>query len=172
MTTKDLKTTELNEYFIKYIDKVPKDINLIEGFKIGAETVIDFFKSLPNSKLEYKYAQDKWTIKEILQHLIDTERIFMYRCFRIARHDKTALAGFDQNIYIKPSLANQKTIETLLEEFSTNRQNSIAILQSLRAIDLEFIGKASNNTISARAIAFTIIGHDIWHIDVIKERYL
>lgn len=172
MTTKELKQSEFNTYYSQYIDKLSNIINLIEGFKDGKDNVLQFFQSIPSEKLNYRYAEDKWSIKEIFQHLIDTERIFMHRCFRIARHDETALAGYDQNIYIEPSQANNKSIESLIEEFKAVRQNSIILLQSLRLADLEFIGNANDSNMSARAAAFTVIGHYIWHIDVIKERYL
>ncbi|MDC1162182.1 DinB family protein, partial [Tenacibaculum sp.] len=113
-----------------------------------------------------------WSIKEVLQHLIDTERIFMYRCFRIARKDSTSLAGFDQNIYIEPSGAANKSIPNLLEEFRINRDNSISILQSLSEENLSFIGNSNDSKMSARAAAFVIPGHDVWHINVINEKYL
>ncbi len=167
-----LNTTEFDNYYARYIDKLSEKTTLREGFKTGRENVIRFFRSIPENKLEYRYEEKKWTIKEILQHLIDTERIFMYRCFRIARNDTTALAGFDQNIYIEPSNANGKSIENLINEFEVNRNNSICLLDSLTDKDLCFMGDANGGNMSARAAAFTIIGHDIWHMEVIEQRYL
>jgi len=172
MTITDLKETEFDPYYSRYIYKVSDNINLRQGFKIGKNNVIQFFESIDQGKLKYRYASDKWSIKEILQHLIDTERIFMYRCFRIARNDKTSLAGFDQNIYIEPSKANNKPIKSLIEEFKSVRQSSISFLNSLSDENLKFIGLSNGAPMSARAAAFTIIGHDIWHMDVIKEKYL
>ncbi len=172
MTIKDLKQSEFNEYYGRYIDKLSNNITLVDGFKVGADNVLQFFQSIPSDKLNYKYAEGKWSVKEVFQHLIDTERIFMHRCFRIARHDETALAGYNQNIYIEPSNADNKSIESLIEEFKIVRQNSISLLQSLKQDDLEFIGNANNDAMSARAAAFTVIGHDIWHMGVIKELYL
>ncbi|PHR71201.1 MAG: hypothetical protein COA67_07135 [Lutibacter sp.] len=172
MTTQDLNSSEFNEYYNRYIDKLSTNLSLIEGYKTGKNTVLNFFKSIPNDKLEYRYASGKWTVKEVLQHLIDTERIFMYRCFRIARRDTTSLVGYDQDIYIEPSKANNKSIEELLNEFEINRNNSIAIINSLSDDDLKFVGVSSESPLSARAAAFIILGHDIWHMEVIKERYL
>lgn len=172
MTTTDLKSEEFDSYYKSYIDKLSDKINLQEGFKIGQKNVIEFFKFIPNDKLEYRYQPEKWTVKEVFQHLIDTERIFMYRCFRIARRDTTPLIGYDQNIYIEPSGANKKSINELLEEFKIARKNSISILNSLTDEDLCFVGNSNGAVMSARAAAFTIIGHDIWHMDVIKEKYL
>lgn len=172
MTKQDLTTEEYNPYYKTYIDMIPESLNLIEGFKVGFKYIDAFFKSIPTEKLEYKYADDKWTIKEVFQHIIDTERIFMYRCLRVARHDKTALAGFEQNDYIIPSKANSKSIETLLEEYRTTRQYSLVLLKSLSDEDLKCIGYASGNIMSARSAAFSTIGHEIWHVNIIKERYL
>ena len=143
-----------------------------DGFYLGLKNVTDFFKSISNDKLTYKYAEDKWTIKEIFQHIIDTENIFMYRCLRIARHDQTPLAGFDQNDYILPSLANKKSIELLLEEYQAVRQNFIVLLKSLSETDLNFVGNANGSNLSARSAAFIILGHELWHTKIIKERYL
>ncbi len=172
MTTLNLKETEFDSYYRRYIDKLSKNIDLRNGFVIGQKNVIQFFEAIPKEKLDYRYALEKWSIKEILQHLIDTERIFMYRCFRIARNDKTSLAGFDQNIYIVPSNADSKSIESLIEEFVSVRQSSISLLNSLSDENLKSIGFSNEAAMSARAAAFTIIGHDIWHMDVIKEKYL
>ena len=151
---------------------IPKSVDLVEGFEVGFKNIEAFFKSIPKEKLEYKYAVDKWTIKEIFQHIIDTERIFMYRCLRVARQDKTALAGFEQNDYILPSKANNKSIEALLEEYRTTRQFSIVLIKSFSDEDLKCIGQASGNVMSTRSTAFSTIGHEIWHMNIIKERYL
>ena len=172
MTRLDLDTAEYDVYYERYIDKLGNDTELRKGFEIGKQVVLNFFKNIPEDKLNYRYESGKWNIKEILQHLIDTERIFMYRCFRIARRDSTPLAGFDQNVYIDPSDADQKTIGELLQEFEINRNNSISLLVSLSDKNLTFIGNSNGGNMSARAAAFTIIGHDIWHMEVIKQRYL
>ncbi len=172
MTRIELSTSEYHEYYKRYIDKLPEDIQLKKSFTDGMEIVYNFFNSIPKEKLEYRYQPEKWSIKEVFQHLIDTERIFMLRCFRIARRDTTPLPGYDQNIYIKPSKANEKSIIELLDEFKVNRKNSIHLLNSLKDNDLEFIGYSNNHAMSARAAAFIIPGHDIWHIDVIKDKYL
>lgn len=172
MTTKDLNASEYNLFYSTYIDLIPKELELIKGFNLGLQHVTDFFKSISNDKLTFKYAEDKWTVKEVFQHIIDTERIFMYRCLRIARHDQTPLAGFDQNDYILPSLANNKSIELLLVEYQASRQNFIVLLKSLSETDLKFVGNANGSSLSARAAAFIILGHELWHIKIIKERYL
>lgn len=172
MTIKDLNKNEFNPFYENYINKLTQNLDLREGFIIGKEQVYDFFNAIAEDKLLYKYASDKWTIKEVFQHIIDTERIFIYRCFRISRGDKTSLMSFDQNIYIKPSKANQKSIKQLLDEFVTTRDYSISLINSLSDDDLKTIGISSDSNMSARVAAFIIIGHETWHINIIKERYL
>jgi len=172
MTKLDVNPLEFDNYYLRYIDKLSNKTKLRKGFETGKDDVINFFESIPKKKLTYRYQPNKWSVIEVLQHLIDTERILMYRCFRIARRDTTPLAGFDQNIYVKPSMAATKSIESLLKEFTINRNHSISLLNSLTDEDLSFTGNSNGGAMSARAAAFTIIGHDIWHIEVIKNNYL
>ncbi len=172
MTVQDLQPTEYNVFYKTYIDLVSKNITLIDGFYEGESHIVSFFETLPENLLNYSYAEGKWTIKEVLQHVIDTERIFMHRCFRIARHDSTALTGFDQNTYVSPSQAQQKSLEQLIAEYKAERQRSIVLLKSLSITDLTFIGNANGNAMSARSAAFSTLGHEIWHINIIKNRYM
>lgn len=173
MTTKsDLKDTEFSPYHGIYINKLEDRMELREGFETGKQHCIQFFESIPEDKLNYRYAPEKWNSKEIFQHIIDAERIFMYRCFRIARNDKTPLAGFDQDVYILPSNATHKTREALIDEYNSVRQSFISLLNSLDDEQLHYMGTASGEMVSARAIAFVTLGHERWHIDIIKERYL
>ncbi|GAA4975600.1 DinB family protein [Algibacter aquimarinus] len=172
MKVSDLNASEYNNYYQTYISKVSNTASLVESYKEAQNQVTSFFKAIPDNKLEFKYAPGKWTIKEVFQHIIDTERVFMYRCFRIARHDKTPLSGFEQDDYIVPSKSNFKTMDMLVEEYQTVRQSSIVLLKSLNHEDLKFIGNASGSNVSARAAAFIILGHEIHHIDVIKNKYL
>ncbi len=172
MTKKDLKPIEFDSYYWRYIDKLPEELKLRNSFELGKVAVTDVFNSIPSQKHNYSYANGKWTCKEVLQHLVDTERIFQYRCFRIARNDKTALAGFDQNTYTETSLASSKSMEQLITEFNMVRDCSISLVNGLTDKDLENIGTASGVNMSARAAAFTITGHEIWHMEILSERYL
>ncbi|CAM1344660.1 DinB family protein [Tenacibaculum amylolyticum] len=168
----DITPNEFDAYYARYIDKLSDNSTLLESFTEGLKNTIHFFNTIPEEKLHYRYQPEKWNSKEILQHLIDTERIFMYRCFRIARRDSTPLTGFDQNIYVAPSNATHKSLTALLSEFEFNRKNSIQLLNSFSKEDLEFIGNSNGGAMSARAAAFVIPGHDIWHQEIIQERYL
>ena len=172
MIKKELQPTEYNEYFGRYINLVTDNTELLQGLEDDKKFVIDFFSSIPEKKLEYRYQPKKWTIKEVLQHIIDTERIFMYRFLRIARADKTALTGFEQDDFILPSEANNKSIEELLHEFTVTRLYTLNLVKSIPTQHLSNMGIASNSPISARACAYILLGHSIWHIDIIKERYL
>ena len=172
MIKQELKSSEYNNYYARYIDKVANETELLSGLENDKKMVIDFFSSISKEKLTYRYQPEKWNSKELLQHIIDTERIFMYRLLRIARKDTTALAGFDQDIYIKPSEASNKSIEELIHQFVVTRLYSINLISSISDENLKNIGTASDSIISARACAFILLGHSIWHIEIIKERYL
>ena len=172
MTSSQLNPSEYHTFYKTYIDLIPNDLELIEGYKRGLKLYENFFQELSIDKLYYKYAEGKWTIAEVLQHVIDTERIFIYRCFRIARHDNTPLAGFDQDVYINPSQANNKSLDSLMEEYKITRQNSIVILKNLREDDLKFMGNTDGKAMSARAAAFAVLGHELWHLNILKERYI
>lgn len=171
MTAKDLRPNEYNPYYQTYIIKT-KDFNLKEGLQSNFETVQLFLKSIPKDKLEYRYADGKWSIKEVIQHIIDTERIFAYRALRIARQDQTPLPGFDQDDYVAPSKANKRSIESLLQEYASVRIATKSLFDSFDNEMLISIGTASNSNLSARAAGFIIIGHENHHCEVIRERYL
>lgn len=172
MIKSDVTSKEYNSYYEVYLNTLSDNLILSEGFLDGKKVVTNFFTSLPQEKLDYAYAEGKWTIKEVLQHLIDTERVFIYRCFRFARRDASPLTGFDQDDFIETCNANAKPITLLLEEFTSVRDSFIVLLKTLNESDLKFIGEASGFPTSARAIAFINLGHYLWHINVIKERYL
>ena len=172
MLISDVDAQEYNEYYGRYISKVDPGKTIIGALEEGQVEVVNLFKSVPSSRLMYRYDEGKWSIKEVLQHLIDCERVFTYRAFRIGRGDKTSLPGFDQDIYIKPSGADDKTLDQLLEEFEVGRKATLNLIASFTSTDLCQIGAASGWPLSARAAACIIPGHDIWHMGIIKERYL
>ena len=172
MKKQELQSNEFDEYYLNYLNLVPSETELISGLKEDQKMVIDYFSSIPKDKLEFRYQPEKWTIKEVLQHIIDTERIFTYRLLRIARKDTTPLAGFDQDIYVDPSEANNKSINNLIEEFSATRLYTINLVNSISDDNLKNLGTASDSPVSARSCAFILLGHSVWHINIIKERYL
>lgn len=173
MSLSELQPNEYNSYYQQYLDKIEsREEDIIEGLRQGKSRTLQFFKSLTSEQWVHTYAPDKWTPKEVLQHLIDTERIFGYRAFRIGRRDTTALAGFDQDLFVPPSDANNKSVDQLLEEYTITRDYTLSLVGSLSSEDLASMGNASNSPVSARAALWIVVAHDIWHIDIIKERYL
>lgn len=171
MLASDLPANEYSVFNSTYI-KAANDKTLIEGLIEGLPQLVDFIKNVPAEKLEYRYAEGKWTIKDIVLHMIDTERIFAYRALRISRGDKTPLPGFNENDYVPFAFANSRSIESLLSEFETVRKATISFFESLNEEQLLFMGTASNTAISVRAIGFIITGHQNHHLRVISERYL
>lgn len=172
MKKRDVKPNEYNIYFKKYIQLLNENIDLITGLEQNGKDRTNFISSIPSNKLEYRYKPEKWTIKEVIQHIIDTERVFTYRCFSIARKDKNKLLSFNENEYTSASGANRKTIKELINEFFITRNFTLSILKSLTDSELKQIGSVSNSNMSARACIFIILGHNLWHTNIIKERYL
>ncbi len=162
---------EYGEFYQGYVEKVKTD-NLYEALASGKKLAVDFFKSLPDEKWEHKYAPGKWNIKELLQHLIDGERVLAYRALRIARNDATPLPGFDENDFAANCQANKRSPNSLITEYESVRDSTLHLFRSLDSNELSRIGTASNQPASPLAIGFIIAGHELHHIDIIKERYL
>ncbi|RKE95290.1 DinB family protein [Ichthyenterobacterium magnum] len=171
MTKDDLNNEEYNSYYQPYIDKT-EALSLREGLKLKGDATIAFFESIPEDKFDYRYANDKWTIKEVLQHIIDTERVFTYRALCIARKDKTALPGYDQDEYADNSHANDRSVVSLMNEYKAVRLATLILFDSFSDEILLTVGNANSSKLSVRAIGFITIGHEIHHCKVIKERYL
>jgi uncharacterized damage-inducible protein DinB len=162
---------EYAPYTISYIGLLPDDGLILRHLQDNLTNTSNFLRSLSEEKLNYRYAEGKWTIKEILAHLIDDERIYSYRALRFARNDKTELPGFEQDDYALESGANERSIEDLLQEFATVRRATISLFDSFDTEALMRVGVASGNVMSVRAAAYHIAGHELRHINIIKERY-
>lgn len=158
-------------YFENYINQVHAD-SIAESIDKYSNNILVFFKGIPAGKVDYKYADGKWSIKEVLQHIIDTERIFAYRAMRIARHDKTPLPGFDEGQYTAASGAAARSWQSLLEEFEAVRRSTDLLLQSFTSEHLMQSGFTSNQPNTTIAIAFIIFGHILHHINILNKRYL
>ena len=168
---KNLQTNEFASYYENYI-KLVSEQDIIKGLIKQKEEMLHFFKSIPVFKYEFRYAEGKWTIKDIILHLIDAERIFTYRALRIARNDKTELPGFEENDYVTEANANNREYESLLVEFEIVRNATISLFETFTSEELLRLGTASNNSVSVRAIGYIILGHELHHKNVILERYL
>ena len=159
-------------YLVAYISLVPSD-NCIDAMQENLTTFVSFIENnVPLEKSNYKYQEDKWTIKDLIRHIIDAERIFAYRALRFARFDTTPLSGFEENDYVANVATNSVEILDLLEEFILVRKSTIKLFESFSPEMLAAKGIASGNEISVLAIGFIISGHTIHHQNVITERYL
>jgi hypothetical protein len=171
MKSNQLPINEYSDFYTSYI-QVLEDVELIEELEICLHDFIKFIQNIPMDKFDYRYEIGKWTIKEIIQHLIDSERIFSYRALSISRNDKTPLPGFDENNYVDNSNGNARNLQGLLTELAVVRQATLSLFNSFSQEQLTRIGTASNNEVSVRAIGFIIIGHQKHHQKIFAERYL
>jgi uncharacterized damage-inducible protein DinB len=171
MNSNQLPVNEYAGHFATYI-QAASNVELIEELEICLHDFIKFVQNIPMDKFDFRYAEGKWTIKDIIQHLIDAERIFSYRALRISRNDKTPLPGFEEDNYVDNTNANGRSIQDLLTEFSAVRQSTILLYKSFSDEQLKRIGTASNTEISVRALGFVTIGHQKHHQKVFQERYL
>ncbi|MEA5140509.1 DinB family protein [Arcicella rigui] len=159
-----------DKYFSFYIEQIDFQ-NVIEALMVQKELVINLYKNLSNEQQIYQYAPDKWTPQQILGHITDTERIFGYRALCIARGEKQALPGFDENEYMDASHFNEQSFESLLEQYRLVRESSIALFSSFSEEVASRIGNANGHAVSARALVWMIAGHERHHLNVLKERY-
>jgi uncharacterized damage-inducible protein DinB len=158
-------------YFEKYISLVNTG-TVKDAIAKYSSSINDFFTNIPTNKVDYRYGEDKWSIKELLQHLIDAERIFSYRALCIARHDKTSLPGFDENSYAVASNAFKRDWQDLLQEFKAVRASTDLLFESFDASQLEQVGTSNGQPISANALGYITFGHLLHHKRILEERYL
>ncbi len=166
------KEGEYSPHAIAYICLLPGDGLVLKHLKSNFEKLKDLIYSLPAEKLTYSYARGKWTIKEILLHIIDDERIYAYRALRIARNDKTVLPGFAQDDYVPYSKANERSLESIFEEYYAVRSSTVLLFESFNDDDLMRSGIADEHAMSVRAAAYHIAGHELHHLNIIKTKYL
>ena len=159
------------EYYHGYINQVLEN-DLMPAIKAHTAAFIEFFNSIPANKRDYRYAEGKWTIKEVLQHIIDAERVFAYRALCFARKDATPLPSFDENAYADHSRAENRDWDDLMEEFKAMRKSNEILFGSFNEEQLETTGTASGKSNYVLAICYIVIGHASHHIKVTKERYL
>ena len=162
---------EYAPYYHTYVGKVP-DGDILTNFRHVHHETQELIDNLPEEKGDYRYAEGKWTVKEVLMHLIDTEQVMAYRALRIAREDKTPIPGFDQDLFAKSVDVSERTLESLAEQFATTRDMTHAMFRHFSPEAFERMGTASDNAISVRGLAYIIIGHEIHHRKVLIEKYL
>lgn len=163
---------EYKPYFQRYIDLVNEG-DFLEELKNNKTETVQFLKSIPEHKHNYRYAEKKWTIKEVLMHMIDTERGFSYRILVCARADgNTPLHPMDEDMYAANVDVTHRTMESLIKEFEVVREGATLLFENLTDAQSKFLGDNISHKISARALGYILIGHVKHHNNVIKERYL
>jgi len=164
-------TDEYAPYYGTYIGKVP-DGDLRSMLSSQLTETLALIRSIPESRGGHRYAPDKWSIRQVLGHLADSERIFSYRALRIGRGDSTPLPGFEQDDYVPTGRFDDRTLRDLADELGAVRQATIHLLAHLDEAALERRGTASGKTVSVRALAYIIAGHELHHVGILKTRYL
>ena len=155
-----------------YIDLLPDDDQILEHLRHSLEEIRATILDLPEGKLRYRYADGKWTIKEILVHIMDDERIYSYRALRFARNDPTELPGFEQDDYTPYTGANDRSLDDIFAEYESIRQATLTLFNSFDDAALLRSGTADGHQVTVRALAYHLAGHERHHMNIIRERYL
>ena len=171
MTALQINENEYAPFYKNYI-KALGDVNLLDILNTSFEDLSAALKGLSEEKLLFRYQDGKWTIKELMQHIIDAERVLSYRALRYSRNDATDLPGFDEDWYVDNSNGNQRNFEDLLNEFSHLRAATISLFESFTPEMLQMKGSLSGSDMSVRALGFIIAGHQMHHLKIMKEKYL
>ena len=163
--------TEYLPYYNKYISLVP-DGDLLAILNKQLEETLALLQTVPEGQASFRYAPDKWSIKQVVGHLIDGERVFAYRALRFARNDKTALPGFEENDYIDNASFDDYALSDLAAEFESVRKSSLFLFKHLNQAAWTRRGTASDAEVSVRALAYIIAGHELHHRNILIDRYL
>jgi hypothetical protein len=161
---------EYAPYYDRYISLVKGD-NILDILDDERRKFVLLLSGRSEEEGNFRYAPDKWTVKELIGHINDTERIFSYRALRIARGDQTPMEGFEQDDYVRNASFNARTLEDLVEDYIAVRRATVSLFRNLSPEVWIRSGTASNNKVSVRAIAYTIAGHDLHHRRILEERY-
>lgn len=162
---------EYAQYYEPYIELVQSDISVLDQLKKNSQKIATTFLSTPEEKLLQPYTPGKWSLKDLLMHMIDTERVFLYRAMRFARRDQTPLPFFDENNYATEARANDLNTRKLIKEYTATRQASLTFFNNLSASQFKHTGMASQFNMSVRACAWIICGHELHHWSVMLDRY-
>ena len=159
------------QFYHTYIRKAPENVALPELLKNGQQKMLDYYAKETNETSNSAYAPEKWTKKEVLVHLTDTERIFANRALRIGRGDKTPLPGFDQNDFMANVKGIDLSLKNVIAEYQATRSSTICLLNNLSETSLAYKGTASDNPINAGSIFWIIVGHELHHLGILEEQY-
>jgi len=164
------EASEYNPYYGRYVSLVKTD-NIVVTLETQIQDTLAVLRRIDESKANHRYAPDKWTVKDLLGHMSDTERIFAYRALRISRGDKTPIEGFEQDDYVRYGPFANCRWSDLVDEFGAIRRTTVFLFRSLNADAWSRRGTASGHEVSVRALAHIIAGHELHHRKVLKEKY-
>lgn len=165
------EATEYAPYYDKYVSLI-KDGDILTTLNQQLDQSLALLANISEERANFRYGPDKWSIKEVLGHLIDTERIFAYRALRFARNDTTNLPGFDQDDYIRNASFDDCTLNELAAEFAHVRRSNLSLFKHLDEEAWKRKGAANDSEVSVRALAYIIAGHELHHMDILHRRYL
>lgn len=168
----DKPANDFPAFYQPYMDCVPGDGALISHLASIITETENLLSALSEEQLLYRYSEGKWSIKDIILHLADCERVIIYRAMRIARGDKTNLPGFDENLFVENAGADKRAIENILAELKAYRTASISFINSLNEEVLDRTGTANNFELSTRLLVNHLYGHHRHHLNILQERYL
>jgi hypothetical protein len=161
---------EYSAFAARYVDLVGNG-PILEILEYQQQNTYNFFVRMDPEKAGYAYADGKWTVKQVLGHMADTERIFAFRSLAFS-HEAIELPGFDQDVYMESATFNSRTLEDIANEFKTIRESTLYLFRNFTEEQSTQKGIASGNPVSVRALAYMIAGHEMHHIKILKERYL
>lgn len=162
---------EYAPYYGTYISKV-RDGDVVRTLKTQIVDTLAYLRAIPEARGGHRYAAGKWSIRDVVGHVCDAERVFVYRALRFARNDSTPLPGFDENAFVSASRFDDRTLASLIAEFEAVRAATVPFFDALFADEWTRHGTASGKGMSVRALAWVIAGHELHHLDVLKTRYL
>ena len=164
--------TEYAPYYGKYVSLVADSSNILESLDRQLDETLALLGRIPEEQAGFRYAPGKWSIKELVGHMIDTERIFSYRALRFARNDKTPLEGFEQDDYIRGASFDDYRLADLASEFAHVRRATLSLFKHLNKEAWDRTGIASDSQVSVRALAYIIAGHELHHLEILRSRYV
>ena len=162
---------EYAPYYERYVARVPTGPIFLQ-LKRQIEDTLGLLHGLPAAKADFAYAPGKWTLKEVIGHICDTERVMAYRALRFARNDLTSLSGFDENLYVPHGGFSSRSLKSLLNEFRLVRGATVALFENMPLEAYARQGLANENPVSVRALGYIIAGHELHHVGILKEKYL
>lgn len=163
-------STEYNDFYEGYISLVTES-NIIQLLIQQGQQIFTLIQQLSTEQAQFRYADNKWSVKEVIGHLIDTERVMAYRALCIARGDQTPLPGYDQDTYVENAAFDQRSLQSLSAEYDAQRNANVSLFNSFTEPQTKYTGTANEATLSVRALVYIIAGHERHHLNVLRDQY-